>query len=249
MILVFFFLFSKNSFACILESTPQNNVLSLAKFLSISGKISSWKMSNFIQYYKDPLLVARIQEFFGVEIHYEKNALKGSINEQNCPNDNQLPSINGCFNKESKNEIKKHSENLQTGGDTFVSQDDTIEPYTVKNYFWYYLFRFGTELGDEIFYATFIPFWFWNIDGAVGRRIVLVWSFIMTVGQALKEIFCWPRPSCPPAVRLQKKWALEYGMPSTHAMIAVAIPFSVIIFTMNRYIYSYSAGFIAASVW
>lgn len=217
-------------------------------------------MSNFIQYYKDPHLVARIQEFFGVEIHYEndqKKALTGTKsnfdkNEQNGVDNVKNPSSNnGYFNEESKNELKKHHcETKQSSDDTFsITQDECTEPYTIKNYFWYYLFRFGTELGDEVFYATFIPFWFWNIDGAVGRRIVLVWSIIMTVGQALKEIFCWPRPSCPPAVRLQKKWSLEYGMPSTHAMIAVAIPFSVIIFTMNRYVYSYPVGFIVATLW
>lgn len=36
-------------------------------------------------------------------------------------------------------------------------------------------------------------------------------------------------------MRLQKKWALEYGMPSTHAMVAVSIPFSVLLYTMDRY--------------
>ena len=30
------------------------------------------------------------------------------------------------------------------------------------------------------------------------------------------------------------QWALEYGMPSTHAMIGISVPASVIIFTMNR---------------
>lgn len=218
-------------------------------------------MSNFIQYYKDPILVARIQEFFGVEIHYENDKKKASTtlksnfdkNDKNGVEDVKTSTlINGYLNEEFKNELKRyHGDTVETSSDTLPSipQDEYIEAYTIKNYFWYYLFRFGTELGDEIFYATFIPFWFWNVDAAVGRRIVLVWSIIMTVGQALKEIFCWPRPSCPPAVRLQKKWALEYGMPSTHAMVAVAIPFSVIVFTMNRYVYSYPAGFIAASVW
>ncbi|PSN36438.1 hypothetical protein C0J52_16304 [Blattella germanica] len=54
-------------------------------------------------------------------------------------------------------------------------------------------------------------------------------------GQGIKDVVRWPRPSCPPVVRLQKKWALEYGMPSTHAMVGVSIPFSVILYTMNRY--------------
>jgi len=58
---------------------------------------------------------------------------------------------------------------------------------------------------------------------------------LCVVGQGIKDIVRWPRPSCPPAVRLQKKWALEYGMPSTHAMVGVSIPLSVILYTMNRY--------------
>nr|CAD7425325.1 unnamed protein product [Timema monikensis] len=53
--------------------------------------------------------------------------------------------------------------------------------------------------------------------------------------QGIKDIVRTPRPSCPPAVRLQKKWALEYGMPSTHAMVGMSIPFSVILYTMSRY--------------
>lgn len=53
------------------------------------------------------------------------------------------------------------------------------------------------------------------------------------VGQGFKDIIRWPRPG-PPVQRLQKKWALEYGMPSTHAMVSVSMPFSVLIYTMNR---------------
>lgn len=150
--------------------------------------------------------------------------------------------------------------------------------FVVKNRFWYYLFLFGTELGDEIFYSAFIPFWFWNIDGAVGRRVVLVWAIVMSIGkviyrtyfatnwtsvrfhhimilslyvagQALKDVIRWPRPACPPAVRLQNKWSEEYGMPSTHAMIGISIPFSVLIFTMNRYVYSFPIGCTIAFFW
>lgn len=59
------------------------------------------------------------------------------------------------------------------------------KPYEITNKFWYYLFVFGTALGDEVFYASFIPFWFWNIDGAVGRRVVLVWTIVMYIGIVL----------------------------------------------------------------
>lgn len=51
----------------------------------------------------------------------------------------------------------------------------------------------------------------------------------------MKDVIQWPRPSCPPAIRVQSKWSLEYGMPSTHAMIAVAIPMASILFTIDKY--------------
>lgn len=54
--------------------------------------------------------------------------------------------------------------------------------FEIGNKFWYYLFIFGTALGDEVFYSCFIPFWFWNVDGFVGRRVVLVWAIIMYIG-------------------------------------------------------------------
>lgn len=58
----------------------------------------------------------------------------------------------------------------------------------------------------------------------------------------------WPRPG-PPVIKLQHKWALEYGFPSTHAMVGVSIPFSILLYTMNRYEYNIGMGFAAAVVW
>ncbi|CAH1105179.1 unnamed protein product [Psylliodes chrysocephalus] len=122
------------------------------------------------------------------------------------------------------------------------------QEYTIENRFWYYLFLFGTALGDETFYSAFIPFWFWNIDGAVGRRFVLVWSIVMYTGQLFKDIIQWPRPG-PPVIRLHNKWALEYGMPSTHAMVGVSIPFSIILYTMDRYQYNIPLGISISVLW
>lgn len=52
-------------------------------------------------------------------------------------------------------------------------------------------------------------------------------------GQSIKDIVKWPRPKCPPVVRLQKKWAMEYGMPSTHAMVGVAFPAGILYFSSH----------------
>ncbi|KAJ8938315.1 hypothetical protein NQ318_005333 [Aromia moschata] len=38
-------------------------------------------------------------------------------------------------------------------------------------------------------------------------------------------------------------------MPSTHAMVGVSIPFSVLLFTMNRYQYNVPLGMCIAIVW
>lgn len=62
---------------------------------------------------------------------------------------------------------------------------DKKKGYEITNKFWFYLFTLGTALGDEVFYASFIPFWFWNVDGAVGRRMVLVWTIVMYIGMKL----------------------------------------------------------------
>lgn len=63
------------------------------------------------------------------------------------------------------------------------SDSDSMKNYyVIGNKFWHRLFMFGTALGDETFYSVFFPFWFWNIDGAVGRRVVFVWATVMYIG-------------------------------------------------------------------
>lgn len=57
----------------------------------------------------------------------------------------------------------------------------------------------------------------------------------MYIGQVAKDILKWPRPSSPPVVKLEKRVVAEYGMPSTHAMAATAISFTLLISSMDRY--------------
>ena len=58
---------------------------------------------------------------------------------------------------------------------------------------------------------------------------------LLILGQALKDLLKVPRPQCPPVVRLDNKWVLEYGLPSTHAMVAMSVPFSILILSVQRY--------------
>lgn len=50
-----------------------------------------------------------------------------------------------------------------------------VQKYVVKNYFYYYLFRFSAALGQEVFYVTFLPFTHWNIDSYLSRRLIVIW--------------------------------------------------------------------------
>ncbi|XP_010123707.1 PREDICTED: sphingosine-1-phosphate phosphatase 2-like, partial [Chlamydotis macqueenii] len=122
------------------------------------------------------------------------------------------------------------------------------QKYIVKNYFYYYLFKFSAALGEEIFYITFLPFTYWNIDHSVSRRMIIVWSIVMYIGQVSKDILKWPRPLSPPVVKLEMRTDAEYGMPSTHAMAATAISFSFFIATVNQYKYPFELGLVAAFV-
>lgn len=152
-----------------------------------------------IEYLKRAELVISVQEWFGVEY---RNKIDDTEDENCAKNRSNRP------------------KNIPSGDD--IEKEKNVSNINsnvrITNKFWYYLFIIGTEFGDELFYATMIPFWFWNIDGAVGRRVVFVWSIVMYIGQGLKDIIRWPRPG-PPVQRLQSKWSVEYGMPSTHAMV------------------------------
>lgn len=201
--------------------------------------------SGIVEYLKSPALVVRVQEFFGIEYLHKDQTVppEDQTNSKRAENGGttrrKAPSTTANGSSAGPNE--EDSSSSSSGYDKDETAAATPAPYRVTNKFWHYLFLIGTELGDELFYATFIPFWFWNIDSAVGRRVVMVWSAVMYVGQTLKDVIRWPRPGYPVS-RLQKKWAMEYGMPSTHAMVSVAIPFSVLIYTYDRLVLSHCCG-------
>ncbi|XP_071079906.1 sphingosine-1-phosphate phosphatase 1-like [Haliotis cracherodii] len=122
-------------------------------------------------------------------------------------------------------------------------------PFRIENALLYYVFSFGAQLGNATFYMLFYSFSFWNFDSYVARRICLVWCICMYFGQATKDIVRLPRPKSPPVVRLETRYELEYGMPSTHAIVGTAIPLSMLIFTSGRYEYSMFIGLLVAVAW
>lgn len=195
-------------------------------------EIKETKMWSIVEYLKKPELVVAVQEWFGIE-YLEKSEQKKSKSDEDTLYD--CSSMTSDFDenrysncseykvhrrKESNELCAKNVNDSETNcnNENLSESKSLTQNVRINNKFWYYLFLFGTELGDETFYSIMIPFWFWNVDGCVGRRVVFVWAITMYLGQVLKDIIRWPRPG-PPVQRLQNKWSLEYGMPSTHAMV------------------------------
>lgn len=126
---------------------------------------------------------------------------------------------------------------------------DVGQEFLIENRFLYYMFTFGTELGNELFYITFFPFIMWNVDAFVGRRLIMVWVWVMYLGQCTKDVLGWSRPASPPVVKVEMFYNSEYSMPSTHAMSGTAIPFSLFFLTYGRWEYPFSLGFSLALCW
>uniref|UniRef100_A0A3Q2E0N4 Sphingosine-1-phosphate phosphatase 1b n=1 Tax=Cyprinodon variegatus TaxID=28743 RepID=A0A3Q2E0N4_CYPVA len=101
------------------------------------------------------------------------------------------------------------------------------QEFVIQNRFLFFFFTLGTELGNELFYTLFFPFLMWNVDAFVGRRLIMVWVWVMFLGQCTKDVLGWPRPASPPVVKVEMFYNSEYSMPSTHAMSGTAIPFSL----------------------
>lgn len=149
---------------------------------------------KFIEYLKDPLLVVKVQNFFGVI--YKRNVTP--IDEEPLKSKEEVIHSDLVERLSDENDLRRHqrypsdlSSSSQSSCETDSSADRGTEEEIVcmiNNKFWYYLFVLGTALGDELFYTTFIPFWFWNIDGAVGRRVVLVWTVVMYIGNIFRYL-------------------------------------------------------------
>ncbi|XP_056446946.1 sphingosine-1-phosphate phosphatase 1 [Gadus chalcogrammus] len=126
---------------------------------------------------------------------------------------------------------------------------DAGHEFRIENRLLYYLFTLGTELGNESFYITFYPFLMWNLDAFVGRRVVMVWVWVMFLGQCTKDLVGWQRPASPPVVKVEMFYNSEYSMPSTHAMSGTALPFSLFFLTYGRWEYPFPIGLGLALMW
>uniref|UniRef100_A0A3P9JL38 Si:ch211-212g7.6 n=1 Tax=Oryzias latipes TaxID=8090 RepID=A0A3P9JL38_ORYLA len=126
---------------------------------------------------------------------------------------------------------------------------DVGQEFLIHNKILFYLFTFGTELGNEMFFIIFFPFLLWNLDALVSRRLIVVWAWNLFVGQSTKDMVRWSRPASPPVVKVEVFYNTEYSMPSTHAMTGTAIPFCLFMLTYGRWQYPFLLGFSVALSW
>lgn len=108
------------------------------------------------------------------------------------------------------------------------------------------IFTFGAALGNELFYILFLPFLFWCGDRNLGRSVILLWAILYYFGQLSKDILKLPRPPSPPVIALETHYEAEYGLPSTHAMAAISIPFYML--AVHQPFHSVEVFPIAASI-
>ncbi|KAM9421037.1 uncharacterized protein sgpp1a isoform 1-T1 [Salvelinus alpinus] len=144
-------------------------------------------------------------------------------------------------NGDSSGRVKPLRRNSLTG--------DVGQEFIIQNKFLFYLFTFGSELGNEMFFIVFFPFLIWNVDAFVSRRILVVWIWNLFLGQSTKDIVRWTRPASPPVVKVEVFYNSEYSMPSTHAMSGTAIPFSLFLLTYGRWQYPFLFGLSLAICW
>ena len=213
-----------------------------------------------LNYLKNPLLVYKFQRLCGVEpidseISVKEEDINGSktntlsckINQFDGENQNEnKPNIdtlnqslrsNGSISKWLNDHLFQQNGAVEHSGEDYIGNAETkrtnckITRPAVD-----ILFRFGTELGNEIFFITFLPFWYWNIECYAARRVSIFWAIFMYLGQMTKDHIRLPRPSSPPVFRIDSDiYTEEYGMPSTHTMTGLGIPLAIFLLTSSRY--------------
>lgn len=216
------------------------------------------QMCNYLQ---DPSHVARFQNLCGVKGTFPVKATKpdGGQSEPDLPGlrkrvqhgeqGSDVTVGNGATGDATAPQVNGMQGDTPDGASANVDPDttrakplrknsltgDVGQEFLVHNKFLFYLFTFGTELGNEMFFIVFFPFLFWNIDALVSRRLIVVWAWNLFVGQSTKDMVRWSRPASPPVVKVEVFYNSEYSMPSTHAMTGTAIPFCLFMLTYGRW--------------
>jgi membrane-associated phospholipid phosphatase len=85
-------------------------------------------------------------------------------------------------------------------------------------------FKAVSMFGTHQFYLVILPLFFWLGFSRQARHLTALMSFGIYLGNVFKDLFCLPRPRAPPAIRMMRANAHEYGLPSTHSVNAIMFP-------------------------
>lgn len=198
---------------------------------------------NMVFALRDVEYVSRFQRFFGLEVLEEEAEEDLDSKEVNAAGGD------GGGKQTTTSRRAVHNEGSSQSSSLADSIPSSATRYRINNHFWYYLFSFGSKLGYEFFYSLSFSYCYWNVDSFLCRRLMLVWALLMYVGQALKELIRWPRPSGPSIIILEPAYSFEYGMPSTHAILALSIPVNLFHLLLPRYSFSVGVFALCAFAW
>lgn len=135
---------------------------------------------EIFRYLNSAECTSRFQSYFGVERLSSTSNDKSHIIDQSSTN----------HTDHGDQEMHKR---LKSNDDDDARKSIQLKPtpqhlYRIQNRFAYYLFKFGSLLGQEEFYISFFPFWFWNFDGPTG--ISNAWVMVSNLNVSMVEAAC-----------------------------------------------------------
>ncbi|XP_060901632.1 sphingosine-1-phosphate phosphatase 2 isoform X1 [Labrus mixtus] len=198
-------------------------------------------MLELLAYLHGSELVARFQRRCGLILVDAANHSQGSTRSH----------LTGTLDHADKSRERRldrqdRNSNYTHKGNGCASAGCSRPQYEVRNLILHYLFLLSAGLGHEIFYITCLPCIHWNLDPFLCRRLVNMWTVVMYIGQVTKDLLKLPRPLSPPVVKLETRVDAEYGLPSTHAMSATAISFTLLLSAPSRIQFQFEVGLLIA---
>ncbi len=200
-------------------------------------------VSSVVNKLRDPYLVRKVQESFGVRIVESEEVTDNSLLTKGKPINNKgyvthkdpitTSTNNGAILSLAVRAIKKKRTKRKPVAAYVMDSppsspectspppeiaDIDVETYPVLDFY----FKFVSLAGYEPFFIAFLPYILWNVDQSIARHYVILWCVAVYIGGGAKNIFMWTRPASPPVIRLEVSRILEqeYGFPSTHSVIA-----------------------------
>jgi len=109
---------------------------------------------------------------------------------------------------------------VYSGTDTIIDIQQGKGPW--KTVFWNAM----SIVGSHDFFLAFFPILIFGVGCTdIANQMIQRAAMGIYVGNWIKDYLCLPRPPCPPVTQLNGAGNKEFGLPSTHAVTAVCLPF------------------------